>query len=219
MKVYILRHAQTDMNKEKLIQGRLDIPINDEGVVQAKNRRDAVIKSGLSFDVIFTSPLERAIQTTEIVSGVNRSEFIIDERLAELCFGEIEGLNYRSLPFPQSNFFDSPKDYIPAKGGETFEELESRLTSFFTDLTSDDFNRFNYSSKDENDFSILITSHGTVMHSILKNLLELDYDDFWTPPASNCSLFEVQLSNQEYKLIGAYDSDGKLEPDMHKWTK
>ena len=65
----------------------------------------------------------------------------------------------------------------------------------------------------------MITSHGTVMHSILKKLLELDYDDFWTPPASNCSLFEVELSNQEYKLIGSYDSDGKLEPDIHKWTK
>ncbi len=219
MKIYILRHAQTDLNKEKRIQGRLDIAINEDGVIQANKRRDSISKQELNFDRIFVSPLQRAIETTELVTGVNRSDFVIDERLAELKFGVIEGTRYSALPFPYSNFFEDPASYTPADGGETWAELEKRLSSFFTDLMSEDFNGLNESKVDEEEYSVLLTSHGTVIHSILKYLLKLDYADFWTPPASNCSFIEVSLSDGIYSLVGAYDLDGRLESDWTKWTR
>lgn len=219
LKIYILRHAQTDLNKEKRIQGRLDIAINEDGIIQANKRREAISKQGLNFDRIFVSPLQRAIETTELVTGVDRSKFIIDERLAELKFGVIEGTPYTALPFPYSNFFKDPANYTPAQGGETWAELDKRLTSFFTDLMSKDFNGLNKSEIGEEEYSVLLTSHGTVIHSILKHLLKLNYDDFWTPPASNCSFIEVSLTNGTYNILGAYDLDGKLETDWTKWTR
>lgn len=219
MKIYILRHAQTDLNREKRIQGRMDIAINEDGIVQAKKRAATVSRNGLRFDRIFVSPLERAIETTELVTGVPRSSYVIDDRLIELNFGVVEGMPYRDLPFPYSNFFDNPERYVPAEGGETLEELNRRLTSFFTDLTSEEFNGLKESGIDEGEYTVLLTSHGTVIHSILKFLLKLDYDSFWTPAASNCSFFEVDLSDGIYNMVGAYDFDGHLEPDWRKWVR
>lgn len=236
MKVYLLRHAQTDMNKERRIQGRMNTLINEEGRRQAEKRRDDLARRGLRFDRIFASPLERALTTAEIVTGVPRSSFVIDERLAEIRFGELDGTYYKALPGHYANFFKHPGLYVPAEGGETFQELDSRLTSFFKDLLKDDFNgqsgnhlckqpdNEKDSAKAESlttseNYSVLLASHGTVIHSILKFFLKLDYDDFWTPVVSNCSFFEFDLTDGRYSLIGAYDFDGKLEPDWHNWIR
>lgn len=217
MKVYLLRHAQTDMNKERRIQGRMNTLINEEGRLQAEKRRDDVARRGLRFGRIFASPLERALTTAEIVTGMPRSSFVIDERLAEIRFGELDGTYYKALPGHYADFFKRPGHYVPAEGGETFEELDARLTTFFKDLLKEEFNGIDPAAED--DYSVLITSHGTVIHSILKYFLKLDFSDFWTPVVSNCSLFELDLKGGHYSLIGAYDFDGVLEPDWHKWAR
>ena len=60
--IYIVRHGQTEKNKANVLQGRSDVPLNEAGRQQAEEVREA----GISFDLVYTSPLIRAVQTAEI---------------------------------------------------------------------------------------------------------------------------------------------------------
>lgn len=81
--IYVVRHGQTDLNKEGRLQGRAGLPLNEQGIEQAKCLRDNL--KDIKFDYIFSSPQERAIQTAEIATGI---KVIIDERLDVFDLGE-----------------------------------------------------------------------------------------------------------------------------------
>ncbi|ENQ3107885.1 histidine phosphatase family protein [Bacillus cereus] len=85
--IYVVRHGQTDLNKEGRLQGRAGLPLNKQGIEQARCLRDKLKE--IKFDYIFSSPQERAIQTAEIATGI---KVIIDERLDVFDLGEADGL-------------------------------------------------------------------------------------------------------------------------------
>ena len=85
--IYVVRHGQTDVNKQGRIQGRMGLPLNEIGVRQAEELRD--ILQPITFDYVFSSPQERAVQTAEIATGINPT---IDSRLDVYDLGEADGL-------------------------------------------------------------------------------------------------------------------------------
>ena len=66
MKLYIIRHGQTEWNKQKRLQGRSDIPLNEYGIQLARETKAGL--KDVKFDLAFTSPLQRAKKTAEILS-------------------------------------------------------------------------------------------------------------------------------------------------------
>ena len=91
--IYIVRHGQTEKNKANVLQGRSDVPLNEAGRQQAEEVRDRFREAGISFDLVYTSPLIRAVQTAEIIVGDVRQ--IVDERLIEMDYGPYEGMYLR----------------------------------------------------------------------------------------------------------------------------
>ncbi|TYS18602.1 histidine phosphatase family protein [Rossellomorea vietnamensis] len=89
-KICIVRHGQTDWNKERRLQGRTDIDLNETGERQAAEARDYLYKE--EWDVIFTSPLKRAKRTAEIINERLQLPLLEMEEFAERYFGEAEGL-------------------------------------------------------------------------------------------------------------------------------
>lgn len=93
MKIYMIRHGQTDWNIEGRFQGREDIPLNDMGMKQAKECGLALEKTGIAFDCIVSSPLIRAVVTAEeIAKCIHINEVKIEEDLTERDFGSVSGL-------------------------------------------------------------------------------------------------------------------------------
>ena len=92
MKLYMIRHGQTEWNKEKRLQGRADIPLNAYGIQLAEETRDGLL--GVRFDIAFTSPLKRAKKTAQILLEGQEVKLIEDERIIEIGFGSYEGLCY-----------------------------------------------------------------------------------------------------------------------------
>src|SRR5262245_24987822 len=104
--IYYVRHGLTDWNAEHRLQGRHDIPLNREGCAQAVRcadilqdlfRRDG--RPPESFDYV-SSPLIRARKTMEIMRatlGLPPNAYSVDQRLAEIAFGDWEGLTYVEL--------------------------------------------------------------------------------------------------------------------------
>lgn len=122
--IYVVRHGQTDFNKEKRLQGRLGLPLNEIGINQAELLRDNL--KNIKFDYVFSSPQERAIQTAEIATG---AKAIIDERLDVFDLGEADGLIKSEVKMagvlPDTSVY---------KGVEDIKTYISRIFSFMNEL-------------------------------------------------------------------------------------
>ena len=100
--LYIIRHGKTEMNRANLLQGRSDIPLNEEGILQAQEASDSL--RDVHFNHVFSSPLSRALQTARIVAP--QADPTVDERLIEMDYGQYEGTDLTQLP-PELVFFFS----------------------------------------------------------------------------------------------------------------
>lgn len=196
MKLYIIRHGQTDWNKEKRLQGRADVPLNEYGIQLAEETRDGL--SCVEFDAAFTSPLARAKKTAQILLGDRDTELMEDERIIEIGFGSYEGLSYAkgnyNIPDPDfMNFFEKPEAYQPAPDGECFEQLRARVASFLKELSE---------KKEYRDSTILVSTHGACLCAILNVLKDSTIDQFWTGGLhKNCGFSIVEIKDGKAEIL------------------
>ncbi|MGL6185713.1 MAG: histidine phosphatase family protein [Clostridium chrysemydis] len=87
--IYLTRHGQTEWNIEKRLQGRGNSPLTKDGIDRAKELRERIKE--IELDVIYSSPIERALHTANIIKGEKQLEVITEDGLMEMCFGEYEG--------------------------------------------------------------------------------------------------------------------------------
>ncbi|WP_437584851.1 histidine phosphatase family protein [Paramicrobacterium sp. CJ85] len=100
--ITFVRHGQTDWNKQRRIQGRTDIPLNDIGRRQARDA-GAALAALAPWDLIVSSPLGRARETAEIIGGsLDLASPLLIDGLAERAHGEMEGMTFdeRQAAFP-----------------------------------------------------------------------------------------------------------------------
>ena len=128
--LYIMRHGKTDWNEKHKIQGRTDIPLNDEGRKMAAAAAEEY--KDIHFDICFCSPLIRAKETAQIFLSARNIPIIYDDRIMEMCFGTYEGIeNSFEIPdCPINVLFKDPVNYIPVENGESFEQLFARTGEF-----------------------------------------------------------------------------------------
>ena len=164
----LVRHGESEWNRAGRIQGQVNSPLTDLGISQAIAISDYL--SGIFLNQklkIYSSPLERAIQTAEIIAkGIDHlsSEVIIEERLNDFNLGEISGTygwDKVAEIFPEQAQLrlQDPMRFHPS-GGESGAEFEARLRSLMEELMGDDKTK-------------LFVSHGIVnkfIRGIYKNI-------------------------------------------------
>ena len=91
MRIYIVRHGETDANKKGYAQGWTDDPLNNNGEILARNTGQGM--KDIRFDCCISSPLIRARKTAEIILGEsdNSVPVSLDDRIIEMNFGRFEG--------------------------------------------------------------------------------------------------------------------------------
>lgn len=181
--LYIMRHGQTDWNVLRKLQGRTDIPLNEEGRRMAEEVRNECLQIG--FDICYTSPLIRARETAETALRDSGVPVIPDDRLKEMCFGIYEGVeNSSSVPgSPMQTFFEHPEDYKGAENGETFEELFSRTGEFIREVLRPALAEGK---------KVLVVGHGAMNCSIICQINELPLEKFWDAGIPNCKLIRLE---------------------------
>ena len=152
MKLYILRHGETDYNDQGRFQGQNDISLNERGKKQAEETR--VELKDIKFDKVFVSPLKRAIETAKIVVPDYNLE--VNSRIIERSFGKLEG---------QKGIPDYEKRIKEFKI-ESILELEQRVKEFIEDI----------SNKYKDCENILIVTHGGIAQ-IINKLLDERYNN------------------------------------------
>lgn len=92
MIIYLMRHGETEWNRTGRLQGQSDIPLNEFGIRLAEKTAEGL--KDVNFDAVFSSPLQRALKTAEIVAGSRAVTVETDERLREIYFGSGEGARF-----------------------------------------------------------------------------------------------------------------------------
>lgn len=123
--IYIVRHGQTYWNLEGRYQGRIDINLNETGIKQAKKIREEL--KSVKFDKIFSSPLNRAYKTAQIICN---SEITVDDRLIERCNGKLEG----KLKSECKDVIDFTDPNERSFGIESLPIFRKRISNFFDDI-------------------------------------------------------------------------------------
>ena len=120
--LYLVRHGQTELNVQNILQGWHDSPLTERGREQALAARTAFAARGVAFDHVYSSPWDRARHTAELIVGEGRSVELVDD-LREWRLGSLEGTSNRDMP-PQPW-----GDYPVAFGGESETQLRARMVA------------------------------------------------------------------------------------------
>ena len=156
MKILLVRHGETDFNKNKLIQGHSDIVLNETGKEQAINAGQKI--TNFDIDAVFSSPLKRALETARLMldnsnnSQNERLDLVTDSRLIEKYFGDFEGLTF-------DEYFKALDTGSNLETIEQEENVYKRAHSFFLDKY-----------KDYNNKTILVVCHGALIRIFLREL-------------------------------------------------
>ena len=181
--VYIMRHGKTDWNEKHKLQGRTDIPLNEDGRLMAQTAREEY--RDVHFDLCFSSPLKRAAETAEIFLRGRDVPIQTDERLLEMSFGVYEGLeNCLQVPnCPINVIFKDPASYTGSVGGaETFEALFARADSFLSEMIL---------PRERLGKDILIVGHGALNAAIVCRVKQLPLSEFWSSGLAQCKLMQL----------------------------
>lgn len=191
MRIYIMRHGETDWNKAFKLQGQTNTELNENGRRLARLTADGL--KDISFDYAFSSPLNRAYETAGIVLKGSSVKIVKDVRLSEVAFGEYEGtVGYNRAPdSPIKKFFDKPEEYVADKGAESFESLFKRAGEFLEEVIFP-------LSKEAPDANVLISGHGALNKALMAKLLGTELKDFWGGAVQkNCAVSIFDINDSE----------------------
>lgn len=127
-KIFLVRHGETEWNKEGRLQGNKDSPLTVSGIKQAYEAKKSLDQ--VSIDCAYVSPLKRARDTLEIILEDRELEVVISGNLREINLGPWEGKTRQetalSHPDEYMNFWKRPGSFN-LTGAETFQDLQDRM--------------------------------------------------------------------------------------------
>jgi broad specificity phosphatase PhoE len=149
--LYLVRHGETDWNKQRRIQGMTDIPLNETGRQQAA--RTGRLLSAREWDAVITSPLSRAFETGSIIAAeLGLPTPTTNDKLVERNYGEAEGLDFAELHrlFPED---------APVPGREKRSAVASRAVEALLQI-----------AEEHPGEAVIVVSHGGLIRSVLRRL-------------------------------------------------
>ncbi len=195
MLIYVVRHGETEANAAGILQGWLDVPLNENGIALARATGEGL--RSVRFDGCFSSPLRRAVRTAEEILTASGSGCPVrtDPRLREIRLGDWEGKKFRGEECgidraEMERFFSDPLRYAAPPGGETARDVCRRTQDFLSELIARDDGK-----------TYLVTTHGAALRAMLNGLYG-DPDDFWhghVPP--NCAVSVIEAAGGRARLI------------------
>lgn len=185
--IHLIRHGQTDWNIQRKYQGSIDIPLNQTGLLQAKELADKLI--GQRFDALYSSHLQRACQTAQVVAYAVNLPVSIDERLREIHMGDWEGRSIAELAETQAEFqelaHNDPEHYRP-NGGESIKSVADRMLAALDEIAR------KHSGKE-----VLVVSHGMAIGTVLCLLQGIPFSEVGKHIPHNTVLKTIVWENKK----------------------
>lgn len=196
MKIYVVRHAQTEANKNALIQGQCNTEITPEGLQNAKRMAQSFADKPITR--IFASPIKRAQVTAGLIAdvcGISHEQIISDPRLMEIdlqpwVFQKIAELDMSDAPSSYKTYKSSPALFRPLSGESLFD-VKARVAEAFADILKQ-------CSEDDN---IVIVSHSVAIRSLLLTVENKTVDQVWSYQVKPVSVTTLHASQGKVEVL------------------
>jgi len=165
----LVRHGETELKSSERYWGHTDVKLSKLGIQQAERLRDALAKERI--DIAYSSNLQRALVTAEIIASKHGAEIIKCPELREISFGELEGLTFSEIAqrYPEvTKSWREGKVEFKYPGGESMGSLIRRVATFPQRL-----------SNLEPEQTALIVAHSGSLRMLMCNLLGMEPQRWW----------------------------------------
>jgi len=193
--IYLIRHGQTEWNKEKRFRGAFDVPLNDQG------REEAACAAGALRDIslmrIYASPLSRAMETAQIVSSGRAIEVVADNAFLDIDYGEwtkmLDAQVQRKFPKLHVAWLKTPH-LVRFPGGETLAEVRQRAVARLRELAAV------FAGE-----AIAVVSHRVTLKLLLAAAKGLDDSHFWNIAVDTAAIALLRTEGATLRLV--YEND------------
>ena len=184
--IIFLRHAQAEKNTKRILAGRTEgVPLTKTGIEQAE--RIAKYLAPIDISAIYSSPIERAKHTAEIVAKNCLLDVVLDERLTEINMGKFTRMNYDDMFAKYGNIFLKFYENDPVISEhevETFPDVQKRVLEMVDHVL-----------KKHNNENVILVTHMDPIKSMLAKVMNL------VPK----TLFELIIANASLTIIKEQD--------------
>jgi broad specificity phosphatase PhoE len=185
-RIYLVRHGQTEWNRQERFRGRIDIPLNETGQRQAE--LVAVYLREKSVAAVYTSPLQRALQTAWPIAQAHNLSPTVLSGIVDIDYGEWQGLSPAEVRQRHPDLLDrwySVPHLVQIPGGESLENVRSRaLAALHAQLNRSELQMSDARSPE----GIVLVTHQIVIKVLVCALLGLDNSHIWRIQQDNACI-------------------------------
>lgn len=199
--IYLIRHGQTNLNRDGKYQGAVDKEINQFGKQQAELLGDRLKKYNI--DIIYSSDLKRVVQTSKIINKYINTDIVIKKELREINMGEWDTLSIEERYIKDEKYareWCKHLEDLSYPGGECGKDVYERASRVIDEVVSGKYNN-----------AIIVTSGGTIA-ILLSKFMGLEQHNRFNMEIDNCSISSVKYDENSKKIIVKCINDtGHLE--------
>ena len=189
--IYLIRHGETDWNREKRYQGQQDIPLNDLGRKQAFQLAKRLLNERYKIDAVYSSNLLRAKETAEIIAHHFDLKVQVHEGLKERHFGLLEGTKLEDFKAKYPDLTMRDIDQYEFFRAEPFQSFKERMYNAVLEVAQNHMNG-----------KILLISHGAAIHSFLHEITDGEFSSNSTKIVNTgITTIQYDYSNQKWSII------------------
>jgi broad specificity phosphatase PhoE len=191
MRLILVRHGETEWNRQSRIIGHTEIALNDTGRKQAELLAQALRNEKVS--AIYASPLQRTRETAAEISRVLGVQVEFDDALKEIAAGDIDGMTFEEVAERHSDFFKhwmSGDPSLRLPGGESFMDLRDRAWPALQRIVAE-----------HNGDDVIVVSHTLAIMSIVASALGMEIADFRRIRLNVASISILEFKDQAASLL------------------
>ena len=190
----LIRHGETDWNRDRIFRGRADIPLGERGKQQAERTGEALKDRRL--EAIYTSPLLRSAQTAEAIARRQEAEITEVDDITDIDYGDWQGKALKDVmeQYPEvCALWESAPHEARIPGGECLGELSDRSSPAVQRLVGSHRGK------------IAVVSHRVVLKVVILGLLGLGVESFWNLRLDTCGITIFEILEGRNVLISFND--------------
>jgi probable phosphoglycerate mutase len=198
VKLILVRHGETDYNRDGIVLGRKDLPLTELGLKQAAALEFALAEEGIT--AVHTSPLIRAQETARRIAAPHDLVPIVDERLIEMDVGELEGLTGAEMRTQHPDLLahwggPNGPNYLMPGSDETLTTVQARARAAIDDIVA-----ANPAGR------VVVVSHNFVILATLAGLLTIDLKEFRRLRQSVAAISSLDVTGDRVQVITLNDT-------------
>ena len=190
-RIYLIRHGETEFNRQGVFRGRLDIDLNDVGIKQAGETGRALMGEGIAY--VLTSPLKRAVATARTVSECLGVGYEADEAFNNINLGSWQGVpkNKVKQDYPEEwGKWTTEPEHLILPGGESVEDVKRRASVRIDEVIR------------AREGAFAIVTHRSVIKVLAAHMLGVPPPYFWKFYIDNAAYSVFEYNESGFMLVG-----------------